>query len=358
MQTLLKKLKDASDKLCITLIANTHRTHPENEKDTLALKNLIKEAESKLNENFDKKTVAAFVDKMQQLAESIDHRQNLESLVMFVNSSIATYIRLPIAVSERVVIDTTFATRDLIRAEHEQEAYYLLVLSKKEARLVEALNDSVVQEIKGDFPYKNETLFHTDTHKRNTAGAEDKMIQEFFNRTDKLVQKAIKDHRLPVFIIAEDRNFTHFMEIADRKEQYISRVIKHRGDEQAAAHHLVKAVWEEVRTFNREKNAERIADFQKVESNGKVLSDPGDIWKAILEGRGQTLFVKRGLFLPAILLEDGIKIVSEEQKNQANVIEDIIDEMIEHNLNFGGDAVFVEDDSLQEHQGLALVVRY
>ncbi|HZH70085.1 MAG TPA: hypothetical protein VFD80_06520, partial [Flavobacteriaceae bacterium] len=316
------------------------------------------EAELKLNENFDKKTVAVFTDKMQQLAESIDHRQNLESLVVFVNNSIAEYIRLPIAVSQRVILDTTFATRDLIRAEHEQEAYYLLVLSKNEARLIEALNDMVVREVKGEFPHENETLYITDRHKRNTAGADDKMIQEFFNRTDKLVQRAIDKNRLPIFVVADERNFVHFMDVADHKEHYVSRIVKHHGDEKTTAPQLVKTAWAEVQAFNREKNAQRITDFKKASESGKILSDPNDIWKAILEGRGQILFVKKGLFMPAIILDEGIKIVTEQYKDQVNSVDDIIDEMIEHILNFGGDAVFVEDDSLQQYQGLALVVRY
>jgi peptide subunit release factor 1 (eRF1) len=358
MQTLLKQLKDNRDELCVTLIVNTHRTHPENEKDELALKNLMKKAESRLVELLDKKGAAPYLEKLQQLAEKNDHRHNLESLILFVSNSIAEAVKLPISVTNRVIIDTTFATRDLIRAEHEQEAYYLLVLSKNEARLIEALNDTVVSEIKGDFPHKNETLFNTSKHDRHTAGADEKMIKEFFNRTDKLVQKAIKDHRLPVFVVADERNFTHFMEVADQKDRYVSRVIKQRGDEEAAAHHLVKSAWADVHAYNREKNARRIEDFQKAVSSGKVLSDPGEIWKAIIEGRGQTLFVKKGLFKPAVILENGIKIVAENEKTEPNVIEDIIDEMIEHNLNYGGDTVFIEDDSLEKHQGLALVTRY
>ena len=97
--------------------------------------------------DMEKKEATKLLDKLNSLATGLDHSQNLESLMLFVNEDIAEYVRLPIKVEDRVVIDDTFATRDLFRAIHIKMHYYVLVLSQEKIRLVEAMNDKVIKEI-------------------------------------------------------------------------------------------------------------------------------------------------------------------------------------------------------------------
>jgi len=358
MNPLFKKIKNLQSAACVSIILNTHRTHPENEQDPINLKNLVKNAEERLYKDYDKRFVWPIMEKLNGLLETIDHRENLESLLLFVNEEVAEYTRLAIAVEDRVVLDDNFATRDLIRAEHEQEAYYTLVLSKNEARLIEAMNDKPVAEIKGLFPYKNETLYNTEKVRRHTGDSDDDLTREFFNRIDKEIHSVIKNHPLPVMIIADERNYTHFMEIADRKEMYMGYLNKNRGDENAKPHHIIEDVWEKVHEINRDRNAKRVEGLGQAVGSGKFLSDYNEIWKAIGEGRGQTLFVKKGFFQPGKISENSITLTDESQRNEKGVYGDIVDEMIELNVSFGGDIVFLDGDQLEAFQNIALVTRY
>ncbi|MDX1782740.1 MAG: hypothetical protein R3361_01125 [Aequorivita vladivostokensis] len=115
MNTTLKKLKNIYSENCNTIILNTHRTKPGYLKDELTLKNLIKEAEDRLMADTSKRDATALADKLKTLAAQIDHSHNLESLLLFVNHDIAEFTRLPIQVTDRVIIDNTFTTRDLVR---------------------------------------------------------------------------------------------------------------------------------------------------------------------------------------------------------------------------------------------------
>ncbi len=358
MNKLLKKVKNIQGEACVTIICNTHRTHPENEGDSLRLKNLVKNAEERLYTDYEKRFVWPIMEKLNKAVDEIDHRENLESLLIFVNPEMIEFTRLAVNVTDRVVIDDTFATRDLVRAEHEQEAYYALVLSRNTARLIEALNDKSVAEIKGNFPYKNKTLYNTDKQERSTAGSDEKLIEEFFNRVDKEVDAAIKNHPLPVMIIAEERNYTHYMEVANNKDIYMGYLNKNRGDEEAKIHHIIDDVWPEVQKINRKRNAERIEELGRAVGSGKFLSDINDVWKAILEGRGKTLFVRKGYFKPGIISGNEIKLVDKLDRDQKGVCDDVIDEMIEHNLSFGGDTVFLSGDELEKFQNVALISRY
>ena len=203
MNITLKELKDMVSENCVTIILNTHRTIPENKKDPITLKNLIKEAEERLFSNEDKNIAQQLVQRMRDLESEIDHNHNQESLILFVNENLATYTRLPVSVKDRVVIDKTFATRELVRAMHQEANYYVLLLSQQKSRLIEALNDKVVKEVEREFPMENTELYSTSRDELANAKRQRNLLSEFFNRVDKKVNEVRKNHPLPVLICSE-----------------------------------------------------------------------------------------------------------------------------------------------------------
>ena len=356
MNELLKKLKDVQSVCCVSIIFNTHRTRPDNMQDPILLKNLLKEAEERLANDYDKRFGASVAARLKTLVDSIDHEKNLDSMAIFVNEEFAEYTRLPLKVENRVVIDETFATRDLVRAMHESSSYYILVLSRNNARLIEAHNDHVTEEVSGLFPISNDTIYTTDKLEKSMAKGSDNLIEEFFNRVDKELQKVYAEKPLPIILATETRNYDHYLKVADKKQTIVGHINKNRDDEKA--HHIVPDAWGVYHELIYAKQQARIAELKQAVSTGKFLSDFNDIWKAIHEGRGQTLFVKRGYFQPAIIEGDSIRLVSAEDRTAFGIVDDIIDEMIELNMKYGGDAVFISGDDLAEFQGLALITRY
>lgn len=216
MNITLKELKNIISESCVTIIMNTHRTKPDNLKDVLNLKNLVKEAENRLLADESKRDAKKIIDKLNALVEKIDHNYNLESLVLFVNEDITEYTRLPIAVEDRVVVDHTFATRDLIRALHHETNYYVLALSQQKVRLIEAFNDSVVEEVGGSFPIENSQFYATNKAELSNASRQTNLVAEFFNRVDKEVNSVRKQNPLPVLICSEEANFHEYLKIADQ----------------------------------------------------------------------------------------------------------------------------------------------
>lgn len=356
MNLMLKQLKDINSECCITIILNTHRTRPDNEKDPIVLKNLIKDAETRLFNDYDKRLAKDMMGRINSLADSIDHNQNLESLVLFVNEDVSEFIRLPVEVEDRVVIDETFATRALVRALNQQKAYYVLVLSRDQTRLIEAFNDKVVHELGNPFPIVNDTLYSTDRLELSMAQGQDHLIEEFFNRVDKEVNQIWYEKPLPILVCTEERNFHHYLKIADRKDSISGHLNKNRMHEKD--HAIVREAWPVMQQKQIQKNAAKLGELKTALGSGMFLSDFLDIWKAILEGRGKTLFVQEGLFQPARMNGNEIEIVSAEDSDKKGVVDDIIDEMIENNMRHGGDTVFLSEDELEDFQGLALVTRY
>lgn len=357
MDIRLKKLKNLVSENSITIILNTHRTFPDNEKDAILLKNMIKEAEKRLLADFSDREVRGLINKLTSLAESINHRHNLESLILFVNHDMAEYVRLPIPVEDRIVIDNTFATRDLIRGLSHRANYYVLVLSRDEARLIQASDDKVVQEFGDPFPYKNELAQTPYKAEPSDAGRLRNLTAEFFNQVDKVVNQVRKDNPFQVLIASDEQNYHEYMKIADQPKTIFDFFLS--GNRQREKDFtIVSDGWKIVSEYYTNKNNERKEELQNAVSANKFLSDTNEIYQAIKEGKIQTLFVEQGLFQPAIIENDQIVYVSEDQRKNKNVIDDIYDELIELNMDFGGDVVFLPKEELIKFNGFAGITRY
>lgn len=355
MNPILEKLKNLQSDCCVTIILKTHRTLPDNEKDPIVLKNLIRDAESRLLKECDKSVASKIVSKINALALDINHRLNLESLILFVNEDVAEFTRLPINVENRVVLDKTFATRDLIRGLHREASYYILLLGRDEARLIEALSDKSVGEIKDGFPIINKDLNPVQRAEAALASRQTNLTGEFFNRVDKQLNEVHKKNPLPVIIGTDESNYNDYLKIADNKAIIAGKLNGNRMLEKP--HQVAVAAWPVMKEILAEKNALRLNELRDAVNSNKFLTDYNEIWEAVNNGRGKTLFVKQGLIQPAILENNKIKLVSNPDNEQANV-DDIIDEMIEKNLESNGDAVFIKGDGLDKFQGLALITRY
>ncbi len=349
MDNTLKKLKDIKSDCCVTILLNTHRESPQSKKDEIVLKNLVTEAENRLKESYDNETGQIVADKLKELASNIDARYNLESLALFVNRDIAEFIRMPVKVENRVVIGDNFATRDLIRMLHKEVNYYILVLSREKARLIEAVRDKEIREIHNGFPMGNS---YTVPGEGKLFNRETSLVLEFFGNVSSQLDDVQHDKHLPVFICTDESNYSDYLKAANQKEN-ISGVIEGNRDNEDP-HNIVESAWPVVEKWHQEKNQKLLKELTKNAGAGDFETDLNEIWKAIIEGKGRTLYVKEGFIQPAKLENNKITPTSD---NHANV-DDIIDEMIEKNQDLGGDTVFVSDDELKEYNDVVLLKRF
>lgn len=357
MNTILKKLKDITSENCISIIMNSHRTKPDNLKDHVTLKNLLKDAENRLLADTTKRDAGKLVEKLNALADSIDHNYNLDSLLLFVNHEIAEFTRLPIHVEDRVVIDDNFVTRDLIRAMHNESHYYVLVLSQQKARLIEALNDKVIHEFGSSFPMENKQFFTKSKAENAIASRKSNLIAEFFNQVDKEVNDVRKENPLPVLVCSVEENYAEYLKIADQKQTIFNTFLnKNRMDEKD--HAIISEASKIIAAHLADKNANRKNELSQAVNDNKFLSDTNEIWAAIKEGRVQTLFIEQGLFQPAVIENDAITCVSASHRSDKGIIDDIYDEMIGMNMNFGGDVVFLPKGELEKFNGFGAILRY
>jgi len=69
MNQVLQKVKNVKKEGCVSIILNTHRTKPDNVKDEKKLKNLVKEAEKRLYNQYEKRFVWPIMDNINKVVE-------------------------------------------------------------------------------------------------------------------------------------------------------------------------------------------------------------------------------------------------------------------------------------------------
>lgn len=358
MREILEKLSKVTAPVCVTLILHTHKTHPENSKDRLLLKNMIVEASNRLQNEYGKEIAKNYTKKLQKISDDINHNYNDHGLLLFVNDNIAEFLRVPVSPhSDRVIIDTTFATRTIIRALSKDTDYYVLALTKQKARLLEASSDALIQEFnEGGFPVTDNDLQPSTRPEAAKSFRMTNLTQEFFNRIDKQVNQIRNRNPLPVVVYSEEINYNQYLKVADSPNTILGHVLLKNFDEKSA--NLVKEIWPFIKDLTIKNNRARITELEQALGTGHYLVDLNDIWRAVQNGRGKTIFVEEGYYQPVKIENDILTPISSGEITHPPDNNDIVDDMIEQNLKHGGDVVFLAKGQLEKFQKIALVTRF
>lgn len=357
MKEVFDRLSRIQGGVCVTIILNTHKTTPDNQKDSIVLKNMISEAATRLENEYDHKIAKSYTEKLTQLANEIDHYHNDNGMMLFVNENIAEYLRIPTHPEPRVIIDDTFATRSIVRAMKKDTDYYVLVLTKGRARLIEASSEDVVEEVRNkEFPVKDNNSVSLSKEEAAKSQRMTNILDEFFNRVDKSINRVRTNNPLPIFICSEENNYHLYLKSADYPDTIKGHLTLRNFDEKPA--NLIKEIWPVVRDLTVENNRTRIAELNQAVSTGTCITDINEIWNAVKEARGKTIFVEEGYYQAAKNDDGFLTPIEASEISHRNDIDDVVDDMIEYTLKYGGDVVFLEKDSMKDFDKLALVTRY
>ncbi len=358
MKETLERLKNVQAPVCVTIIQETHKANPEALQDPIQLKNLIREAGRRLENEHGEKVAKDFTAKLEAVAAQIDHTHNDRGLMLFVSDDTQEYLKLPVPLHDRVIIDTNFATRPIVRTLKRHQDYYALILARGGARLLQASGEELVEEIKNDdFPIKENDYHPLSQDEASIASRVTNLNQEYFNQVDKALNRARDKNPLPVIICSDENNYSRYLQEADHPDTIIGHVLLKDQDERAS--NLIKYIWPHVESLRVEKHRKRIEELEDEVSRGNVVTDLNEIWRAVQEGRGKTVFVEEGYFQPVRKEEDGtLTPIDQDDIDSKEDIDDIVDEIIEQTLKFGGDVVFAKVGMIEGFGKVVLATRY
>ncbi len=352
----LEQLASKKNEPCITISFNTHRTHPDSEKDRILLKNLVKEAETRIIEKFGKRPVQPLLDKLASITEQTDVNYNLDSLHLFLSNDTQEIIRSIWPVNEDAVhISDSFAIRPLIKSYSRSEEYYILVLSQGGVRLYEAMNDAIVEEVvNDDFPFAENPIVLNHPAQASDPKRVDNKTKEYFNNVDKAVVKLYNESNLNTVVATTESNYSLLQQVADIPSIYLGNIALDFNN--SAPHQLADQAWAFIQSLQHQRRTAAINEVKEAVSEGKVLTDLQDIYQAAIDGRGELLVIHQNFSQPAIIENRTLRVV--ENGAAPGVIDDIASTISWEVLSKKGRVIYTQQEQLDALGSIALKTRY
>ncbi|MDV2998409.1 MAG: hypothetical protein N5P05_000015 [Chroococcopsis gigantea SAG 12.99] len=352
----LEKLQSLTQVPALSILLPTHRTSPDNKRDPIVLKNLVDEAKQRLLEEFSKREIEPIFDRLDTLVEKVNYPHTLDGLALYVGPDHSELYYLAFPVPARVIIDQTFATRDLVYGLHREQSYWVLLLSQNSTRLLAGTGETLEEVEDGTFPIQMTGPGATSPipFDADTSYLDDR-FRRFFQGVDSALSEYIGTDSAPLIVGGVVRQVSFFQEVS----AHTSAIVGTLGGnyDRLKAHDIVSEVLPLMHSYRQKQREEALEDLEAAVSAQRVVSSVGEAWRLAQEGRGKRLLVEKNYHVPAVLDDTG-NLVLVDEIGGTEVIDDAVDEVIEAVLAKGGTISMVDDGSLTAHQGIALILRY
>jgi hypothetical protein len=256
----LRQLQAVNEYPSISILLPTHRTSPDNKQDPIRVKNLVTETKNRLLGEFSAREMEPLFTKLDALVEGIDYEHLLDGLALYVNKDLAQSFTLPFSVTERVVVDPTFATRDLVFTLNRTPRYYILALSEKDTRLFEGFGAAVEEVRGGGFPMRHEGAGGATRlpggQGVNTSAQRDEAHRDFFRAVDEKFGAFQGEEKLPLVVAGVDRYLAFYREVSRRTDD-IAGTIEGNYD-QATEHEVAQLVWPVMQGYLAKRRAQAL----------------------------------------------------------------------------------------------------
>lgn len=341
----------------VTITLPTHRTSPDNRQDPIRLKNLLSQAIERLTAELGRREAEPVLRRLDELTSDVDHERNLDGLALFASADYAAKQRLPFTLPERVVVDQSFFTRDLVYALNRSPRYWVLALSEQATRLFEATRDDLEELTAGSpFPLAQKVRDLPGDPAVNVSQLRDEYSRGFAREIDTALATYMAADPLPLAVVGVDRWIAFFQEVTSHGQQIVATLTGNH--DQTTGHDLGRLVWPLVRDGLAARREGIHAELNTAVGGQRTASTLGEVWRFAQEGRGQTLVVEEGYHEAATVDETGFFLRPAGEGAGPTLLDDAVDEIVETVLAKGGRVVFADDGTLEKHGRIALILRY
>jgi len=352
---------------CISIFIPTHRSGNEvlQKLDTKSLKKELKEVKIKLEQKeLNQNIIDEFVAPIQELIENTGFwRKQSDGLAIFLADGFFKTYTLPINFETYNYISNSFYLIPVMPMFVGDGSFYLLTLQLEDVKLYEMTKHSVteikinhliperIEESVGyDFEEKGLQFrnqkegYGTATFHGHVESDYDRKneILKYFTEINKGLMTILKDEHSPMLIASQDYLFSIYKGINTYKPLLESH-ISHDSLETDKLVLLDKA-WKTMGPiFEKERN-EKIESFEQYDSTSRTSSDINEVLPAALQGKIDTLFVRKDQDIFGIY--DAVKHHVEIRENQENTHVSLLNMAAVKTFLQGGKVYLMEKDDM------------
>ncbi len=341
-------LARASHPMSLSLLMATTPAERMREHDSAHLLSLVRDAHRRLLDEPDQRAAA---EVRIQLAEAV--RWAVDSptdrgLAILVSPVAAYRHHLRVTPRDRVVLDPTFATRDLVRSAAEDPPFLMLVIDGRAARLFHY-----------DQRFSRPVLDHNFPMVRDEEGGRDSAEPARRERTRtflRTVATRLAAHSdaldLPVILVAPERLATEYQAL-DRSRP-VAAVVR-TGDLRVPLVALEGMARDALGAHVSDRAAAALDTVRVRLAHDRAVAGLAAAWQALQTREPDLLVVERS-HAPAVRIsESGLELTPDAEEH--GVIDDAVDELIEAVLIRGAEVVMVPDGALAPQGRIVLSLR-
>lgn len=380
----LKILIEQPQGLCVSLYMPTYSAGPETRQNSIRFKNLIKQAEAYLQEEYELRSTNAL--NLLQPAIDLDKgdfwQHQDEGLAIFVAENFLRYYRLPLNFEELVVVGDRFHLKPLMPLLTGDGEFYILGLSQKQVRLFSGTRHSVKEIEIENVPQTMDEALQYDTpentlqnristsqggtsnsaqqagafHGQGSPDTDDnrRNILQFFLQLDSGLQEYITNKRAPLVLMGVDYLLPIYREANTYKHLLPEGITG--SPKTLESEELHAQAWPIVESFFTQDQQQAMDQYQELVGIGQASNDLKEVVSAAYYGRVAQLFVavgqqQWGSFDPQV---DQLQIHVEAEPGD----EDLLNSAAVQTLLNGGTVYAVEPENVPEKASLAAVFRY
>lgn len=324
--------------------------------DAARLRGLLRDAEHRLGQESLPGVNGTVLDPLAELVEQAVRGPASAAIALYSAAAVQQVVHLPLPVEDRVVVDPTFATRDLVRALHRTPRHVVLALSLHEARLFDGVGDDLRPAPVRSFPRtvseRDETGPGSNGPRRLVRPGE---RRAFYREVDRALGAYLRVNPAPLVLVGTERVLAEFMRGSTNLARLAGCV---RGSlVTAPTSELAPRIRLVMHDYLRSREREALAMLERRAGAGRVVSGIQACWLAARAERPEMLAVEEGYVFPARLDQEGDLLTEAVDVEHPEVIDDVVDELIEAVLRRGGWVALMSDGSLPGHERVALTLQ-
>ncbi len=379
----LKSLAEGKKEPCISIYMPTHRRGREVEQDPIRLKNLLREADRKLEEQgLRRKQIDDIMEPGEKLLGRADFwNHQSDGLALFLNPDESHIHRLPLSFEEAAIVSNRYHLKRLLPLYANDGRFFILALSQSKTRLFDATKHSISEYELEDMPASFEDFmkfedpekqlqYHTGTGGGREGGKRNAMyhghgggmdnaekkeyISRFFKTVENGIDKIMVEHQEPLILVGLEQYIPMYREANHYAKLLESEVRKNPDD--LNENDLHDLAWKEVKPYFEREREEFINKYRETLGTGKASNNMEEIIKAAYAKRVDCLFLEKGRHILGSYDPDkGELVVYEKEETGA---EDLLDFAAIQTILSGGAVYIMEEDKMPDENPAAALYRY
>jgi len=376
----IRQLSLINEGPCLSLYMPTHRHHPDNLRDPIAFKNLVKLLQTSLLQQYSLDYVMHLLTPFEVLAVDEGFWNKTDNgLAVFASDGLFRAFRLPISVSELVVVADSFHTKPIRKYLQSVDRFQVLGLSLQDYQLYEgnrhgitkidlppevpqSITDVLGEELTeehltvaayGGVGANRSNMYHGHGGRKDEV---DKDAERFFREVSRIVHEHYsKSSGLPLILAALPEHHNLFQRVNKNPLLLEKGILV--NPKSVPEDQFIKQAWEIIEPAYIQRLENLGDDFLLAKSRGAGLDHIEAVAAAAAAGRVDTLLVEIGRLIPGQIVDEKTGYIKQGNLQHPGT-DDLLDDISELVVKRGGSVMMLPAEKMPSQTGLAARLRY